>query len=209
MGYCWMHGFWIKVGHSSATCSFPREGHCKDATHANTKGDGNLGQGRPNPLTWQGMPADLNKLEVADNHLAHFIQLETSCANQYNLEFSSSLQQRSPFLHPKPCFTKHPHQPGHKSDPTWGHKHAHITRDGPVVTETTTGCTNGSPSFWTYQQPPLCFSPMHCRLQSLIPQQKLRGHSQWWENPLRVERPPKLTVTSQNHWWRLDHWPKN
>jgi hypothetical protein len=41
--YCWMHGFWVKVGHSSTTCSFPREGHCKDAIHANMKGGSNRG----------------------------------------------------------------------------------------------------------------------------------------------------------------------
>jgi hypothetical protein len=29
---------------------------------------------------------DLNELEVAFNHLAHYIQLETGCANPYNLE---------------------------------------------------------------------------------------------------------------------------
>jgi hypothetical protein len=50
-GYCWMHGFWVKVGHSSTTCSFPREGHCKAATHANTKGGSSLGQGGPKPPT--------------------------------------------------------------------------------------------------------------------------------------------------------------
>jgi hypothetical protein len=51
MGYCWMHGFWVKVGHSSATCSFPREVHCKDATRMNTKGSNNLGHGWPKPPT--------------------------------------------------------------------------------------------------------------------------------------------------------------
>jgi hypothetical protein len=35
------------------------------------------------------MPVDLNKLEVAYNHLAHYIQLETSCANPYNLELTA------------------------------------------------------------------------------------------------------------------------
>ncbi len=49
--YCWMHGFGVKVRHSSATCSFPREGHCKDAMHANTKGGSNLRQGWPKPPT--------------------------------------------------------------------------------------------------------------------------------------------------------------
>jgi hypothetical protein len=35
------------------------------------------------------MPADLNKLEVAYNHLAHYIQLETCCANPYNLDLTA------------------------------------------------------------------------------------------------------------------------
>jgi hypothetical protein len=50
-GYCWTHGFQVKVGHSSAICSFPKEGHCMDATHANTKGGSDLGQGGPKPPT--------------------------------------------------------------------------------------------------------------------------------------------------------------
>ncbi len=49
--YCWTHGFWVKVGHSSATCSFPREEQCKDATHPNMKGGSNLRQGGPKPPT--------------------------------------------------------------------------------------------------------------------------------------------------------------
>ncbi len=32
------------------------------------------------------MPAYLNKLERANNHLAQYIQLETGCANPYNLD---------------------------------------------------------------------------------------------------------------------------
>jgi hypothetical protein len=32
---------------------------------------------------------DSNKLEVAYNHLAHYIQLETGCANPYNLELTA------------------------------------------------------------------------------------------------------------------------
>jgi hypothetical protein len=50
-GYYWTHGCWVEVGHSSATCSFPREEHCKNTTHANTKGGSNLGQGGPKPPT--------------------------------------------------------------------------------------------------------------------------------------------------------------
>ncbi len=32
------------------------------------------------------MPADSNELEVAYNHLVHYIQLDTGCANPYDLE---------------------------------------------------------------------------------------------------------------------------
>jgi hypothetical protein len=32
---------------------------------------------------------DSNKLEVAYNHLAHYIQLETGCANPYNLDLTA------------------------------------------------------------------------------------------------------------------------
>ncbi len=34
------------------------------------------------------MPANSNKLELAYNHLAHYIQLETGCANPYDLELT-------------------------------------------------------------------------------------------------------------------------
>jgi hypothetical protein len=50
-GYCWMHGLWVKVGHSSTTCSYLKEGHCKDDMCTNTKGGSNLRQGWPKPPT--------------------------------------------------------------------------------------------------------------------------------------------------------------
>ncbi len=37
-GYCWTHGFKVKVGHSSATCACHLEGHVATATRTNTKG---------------------------------------------------------------------------------------------------------------------------------------------------------------------------
>ena len=37
-GYCWTHGYRVQLGHSSATCSNPKEGHKSNATHANTMG---------------------------------------------------------------------------------------------------------------------------------------------------------------------------
>jgi hypothetical protein len=35
------------------------------------------------------MPLDSNKLEVAYKHPAHYIQLETSCTNPYNLDLTA------------------------------------------------------------------------------------------------------------------------
>jgi hypothetical protein len=61
-GYCWMHGFWVKVGHSSTTCSFFREGHCKDAMRANTKGGSNLSQVWPKPPHLTGHASILNQI---------------------------------------------------------------------------------------------------------------------------------------------------
>ena len=37
-GYCWTHGFKVKVGHSSATCARRLEGHITTATRTDTKG---------------------------------------------------------------------------------------------------------------------------------------------------------------------------
>ncbi len=36
--YCWMHGYKVKVGHSSTTCSSCRTGHQPGATRANIMG---------------------------------------------------------------------------------------------------------------------------------------------------------------------------
>ena len=37
-GYCWTHGYRVKLGHSSATCTNKAEGHHISATRANTMG---------------------------------------------------------------------------------------------------------------------------------------------------------------------------
>ncbi len=37
-GYCWMHGYRVKVGHNSTTCSNKADGHQNNATGANTMG---------------------------------------------------------------------------------------------------------------------------------------------------------------------------
>ena len=37
-GYCWTHGFRVTLGHSSATCTHPAEGHKSTATRQNTMG---------------------------------------------------------------------------------------------------------------------------------------------------------------------------
>ena len=44
-GYCWMHGFRVKVGHDSATCKHKGEGHKDTATHANTMNGSNANKG--------------------------------------------------------------------------------------------------------------------------------------------------------------------
>ena len=41
--YCWMHGYCIKIGHSSATCTQRFEGHKPAATHANPMGGSTAG----------------------------------------------------------------------------------------------------------------------------------------------------------------------
>ncbi len=108
-----------------------------------------------------------------------------------------------------PCFTKYTHQPGHKHDTTGWHKHGHHTRSVPAAAETTTRRAHGPPSSWTCQLHPLGCSPLWCGMQSLLPQHRLRGLSQWGDNPLRVEGPLKLTMAHQDNWHWLDHWPKN
>jgi len=37
-GYCWTHGYRVKVGHTSATCTGKRAGHQDAATWANPMG---------------------------------------------------------------------------------------------------------------------------------------------------------------------------
>ncbi len=38
VGYCWMHGYKVKVGYTSTTCSLRRTGHQPSATWANIMG---------------------------------------------------------------------------------------------------------------------------------------------------------------------------
>jgi hypothetical protein len=37
-GYCWTHGYCVKLGHTSATCTNKAEGHQLLATRSNTMG---------------------------------------------------------------------------------------------------------------------------------------------------------------------------
>jgi hypothetical protein len=37
-GYCWSHGYKVKLGHSSLTCTRRQEGHKEGATRTNTMG---------------------------------------------------------------------------------------------------------------------------------------------------------------------------
>ena len=42
-GYCWMHGYRVRIGHNSATCKDKWDGHKDGATGANTMGNNNKG----------------------------------------------------------------------------------------------------------------------------------------------------------------------
>ena len=44
-GYCWTHGFRVREGHTSATCTGKAEGHKNTATRANTMGGSNANKG--------------------------------------------------------------------------------------------------------------------------------------------------------------------
>ena len=44
-GYCWSHGHKVYRNHSSATCTRPEEGHCKEATYNNTMGGSDKNKG--------------------------------------------------------------------------------------------------------------------------------------------------------------------
>eukprot|EP00804_Cyclotella_cryptica_P003024 CCRYP_006030-RA/>CCRYP_006030-RA protein AED:0.48 eAED:0.47 QI:0/-1/0/1/-1/1/1/0/108 len=37
-GYCWSHGYKVKIGHNSLTCNKRLDGHKDNATRANTMG---------------------------------------------------------------------------------------------------------------------------------------------------------------------------
>jgi hypothetical protein len=49
VGYCWTHGFRVKVGHNSTTCSFHCTGHQPGATRANIMGGSWYNEGYPGP----------------------------------------------------------------------------------------------------------------------------------------------------------------
>jgi hypothetical protein len=51
VGYCWMHGYKVKVGRSSTTCSSHRTGHQLSATWANIMGGSMHNIGYPTPAT--------------------------------------------------------------------------------------------------------------------------------------------------------------
>jgi hypothetical protein len=46
-GYCWTHGFKVKCGHSSASCTHRKDGHDATATRADTKNGSNWNKGWP------------------------------------------------------------------------------------------------------------------------------------------------------------------
>ena len=55
-GYCWSHGFKVKIGHNSCTCTSRKAGHQPGATRAHTMGGSKINEGwptagTPNPPT--------------------------------------------------------------------------------------------------------------------------------------------------------------
>ena len=44
-GYCWTHGYRVRIGHDSATCKDKGDGHKDGATRANTMGGSNNNKG--------------------------------------------------------------------------------------------------------------------------------------------------------------------
>jgi hypothetical protein len=50
-GYCWSHGFKVKVGHSSLTCTSRKAGHQAGATRTNTLGGSTFNTGYLHPTT--------------------------------------------------------------------------------------------------------------------------------------------------------------
>ncbi len=83
-GYCWKHRFKVKLGLNSITCSCPKSGHCKDATHTITKNGSNTKSGWPKPPTWWGAPAVAFKNIEAQCSWANYVDLDTGCINPYN-----------------------------------------------------------------------------------------------------------------------------
>ena len=60
VGYCWTHGYKVKVGHTSATCQSRRHGHQPGATRAYCMGGSRINEGYPGPIIVQtpsGAPA--------------------------------------------------------------------------------------------------------------------------------------------------------
>jgi hypothetical protein len=51
VGYCWTHGYKVKVGHSSTTCSSHRTGYQPGTTRANIMGGSTHNIGYPTPAT--------------------------------------------------------------------------------------------------------------------------------------------------------------
>ena len=51
MGYCWSHGWRVRKGHSSSTCSRRKTGHNATATQENTKGGSDYNKGWTGQIT--------------------------------------------------------------------------------------------------------------------------------------------------------------
>jgi hypothetical protein len=89
-----MHGYKVKVGHSSTTCSSRRTGNQPGATRANIMGGSRHSFGYPTPATpstrW-GTLADLHSITTTslDNSTVNHIINEPNCANPVQVEHTT------------------------------------------------------------------------------------------------------------------------
>jgi hypothetical protein len=93
-GYCWTHGYKVKVGHFSTTCSLCKTGHQPSATRANIMGGSTYNIGYPTPTTpstWQGTPVDLHSITTTSlvNSTVTRNLNKPFCANPVQLEHTA------------------------------------------------------------------------------------------------------------------------
>jgi hypothetical protein len=79
-----MHGFKVKRGHTSATCTHPQDRHNTAATQSNPKG-GSKANKRCTPDTCRFKPVDMLNIDIAYNILANSFPHDSGCTNPPDL----------------------------------------------------------------------------------------------------------------------------